>query len=329
MNPAPIIDLIEAFRRSKTMFAAVELGIFDMTPADLSTLCIKLSANSDALERLLDGSVGLGLLERDGSTYRNTDISARYLRRDSADSLCGYILYSNSILFNMWSHLEDSVKEGTNRWQQTFGSDGPIFSHFFKTDEAMRTFLNGMHGLGMLSSPPVVAAFDLSRYRRMVDLGGATGHLAMSAAEKYRGLRTAVFDLPRVIQAMSLPHGRGSASDIDFIAGDFFEDPLPEADLYALGRILHDWSESKIKRLLSKIFEALPAGGGLLIAEKLIAPDRSGPTSAHMQSLNMLICTEGKERTAEEYATLLKDAGFTHVESRVTGAPLDAVLARK
>ena len=64
----------------------------------------------------------------------------------------------------------------------------------------MRTFLNGMHGLGTLSSPLVVAAFDLSGFRHMVDLGGATGHLAMAAAEKYPELHIAVFDLPRVIE---------------------------------------------------------------------------------------------------------------------------------
>jgi acetylserotonin N-methyltransferase len=326
MNPAPIIDLIEAFRRSKTMFAAVELGIFDLTPADLPTLGERLAANADSLERLLDGCVGLGLLERDGSVFRNTEIAARYLRRDSPDALTGYILYSNNVLFNMWSHLEDAVKEGTNRWAQTFGSDEPIFAHFFKTDEAMRTFLKGMHGLGTLSSPPVIAAFDLSGFGRMVDLGGATGHLALAAAEKYPALRAAVFDLPRVIEHAAQ---HADPKRVEFIAGDFFEDPLPEADLYALGRILHDWGEPKIKLLLRKIFDALPAGGGLLIAEKLIAPDRSGPVSAHMQSLNMLICTEGKERTAAEYAILLRAAGFTSVESHVTGAPLDAVLARK
>ena len=324
MTPAPIIELIEAFRRSKTMFAAVELGVFDLTPTDLYVLSAKLDANPDALERLLDGCAGLGLLARDRNVFSNTEIAERYLRRNSADSLTGYILYSNSVLFKMWSNLEDAVKDGSNRWQQTFGSEGPIFSHFFKSDEAMRTFLHGMHGLGMLSSPPVVAAFDLHGFRRLVDLGGATGHLAIAAAEAYPGLRTAVFDLPRVIESAS-----ESAASIEWIAGDFFEDPLPEADLYALGRILHDWSEPKIKRLLSRIFNALPAGGGLLVAEKLIAHDRSGPTSAHMQSLNMLICTEGKERTGAEYESLLKDAGFSDVQARHTGAPLDAVLARK
>ncbi len=110
------------------------------------------------------------------------------------------------------------------------------------------------------------------------------------------------------------------------IAGDFFTDPLPDADLYSVGRILHDWSDEKIHRLLAKIFAALPEGGGLLIAEKLLTPDN---VPAHMQSLNMLVGTEGRERSAAEYEALLRAAGFSKVESRVTGAYLDAMLAIK
>jgi acetylserotonin N-methyltransferase len=43
----------------------------------------------------------------------------------------------------------------------------------------------------------------------------------------------------------------------------------------------------------------------------------------------MLLCTEGKERTLGEYRRLLEDAGFQNVQGRITGSPLDAVLATK
>jgi acetylserotonin O-methyltransferase len=230
----------------------------------------------------------------------------------------------------VWAHLEDAVREGTHRWKQTFGLTGPIFDHFFKTDEAMRTFLMGMHGFGVLSSPKVAAAFDLSRFQKLVDLGGATGHLAIAACERYPNLHAAVFDLPRVIEVAREQVERCSvAARVELIAGDFFRDALPEADLFSVGRILHDWSESKIRALLQKIYARLPSGGGLLIAEKLLAEDKTGPTPAHMQSLNMLVCTEGKERTVGEYRALLEAAGFVDVLGRRTGAPLDAVLALK
>jgi len=96
-----------------------------------------------------------------------------------------------------------------------------------------------------------------------------------------------------------------------------------------VGRILHDWSEPKISLLLQKIYAALPAGGALLIAEKLLHEDRGGKLATHLQSLNMLVCTEGRERTLSEYSALLRAAGFENIEGKVTGAPLDAVLAIK
>ena len=85
----------------------------------------------------------------------------------------------------------------------------------------------------------------------------------------------------------------------------------------------------KVPGPLSVFCARLPSGGGLLIAEKLLAEDKTGPTPAHMQSLNMLVCTEGKERTVSEYRALLEAAGFVDVQGRRTGAPLDAVLALK
>ena len=313
-NPAPILDLIEAFRRSKTMFAAVALGIFDgERPQDA------------ALDRLLEACASLGLLEKRGDEYVNTPVADEYLRRSSPHTLAGYILYSNEALYPMWAHLEDAVREGTPRWRQTFGLEGGIFSHFFQTEQAKRDFLMGMHGFGMLSSPKVAAAFDLSRFHHLVDLGGATGHLALAARERYPNLRVTLFDLPTVIEFARERVG----NEIELVAGDFFVDNLPPADLYAVGRILHDWSDEKIRRLLAKIYAALPAGGALLIAERLLKEDRSGPVATHMQSLNMLVCTEGRERTLSEYTALLRDAGFGEVAAQVTGVALDAILATR
>jgi acetylserotonin N-methyltransferase len=316
LDPAPIVDMIDAFRRSKTMFVALELGVFDG----------ERPAGAD-IARLMDACVSLGLLEKRGEEYFNTPIADEYLGRSSPRSLAGYVRYSNNALYPLWAHLEDAVREGSHRWDQTFGPTpaGGLFSHFFKTESAKRDFLMGMHGFGMLSSPRVVAAFDLSRFHRMVDLGGATGHLALAAKDRYPGLQVALFDLPEVIEFAKEQIGDRA----DFIAGDFFKDPLPPADLYAIGRILHDWSEDKIRLLLARIHTALPDDGALLIAERLIDEDRRGPVGAHMQSLNMLVCTEGRERTLGEYTALLHDAGFATVRGSVTGAPLDAVLAEK
>jgi acetylserotonin N-methyltransferase len=313
-DPAPILELIDAFRRSKTMFTAVQLGIFDGR-----------RPQGAAMDRLLDACVGLGLLVKQRDEYVNTPLADEYLKQSSPRTLSGYIRYSNDALYRLWEHLDDAVMEGTNRWQQTFGAEGSLFTHFFRTPEAQRDFLMGMHGFGMISSAAVIAAFDLSRFTSFVDLGGATGHLALAARDRYPSIKATLFDLPSVIEiAKEFVDDR-----LELVAGDFFVDPLPAGDLYAVGRILHDWAEEKIVTLLAKIYAALPEHGGLLLAEKLLKEDRSGAVATHLQSLNMLVCTEGRERTLREYTRLLEDAGFREVGGRTTGAPLDAVLALK
>lgn len=333
-NPNPVLELLQGFRSSKVMFAAVELRIFDRLLAgsqSAQSLATAIPADLSALSRLLDTCVGLGLVERTpAGEYANTATAAAYLTHSSPQRMTGYIHYSNDVMWGLWSHLEDAIREGTHRWKQQYGWDGPIFSHFFRTDEAKREFLMGMHGFGMMSSPAVVNAVDLSRFQHLCDLGAATGHLPLAACRRYPELRATVFDLPEVIPLAAELIGAAGLSDrIAVVGGDFFRDPLPAADLYSLGRILHDWSLDKIRVLLKKIAAALPAGGGLLVTEKLLHDDKSGPTWAQLQDLNMLVCTEGCERTVAEYAALLEEAGFSSVTAVRTPTPIDALLAIK
>lgn len=333
IDPTPVLDSLDGFRRSKAMFAAMELGFFErlaQSPAGAEAIAREKGLNADAAERLLDACVGMDLLAKKDGVYSNLPVASTYLVRSSPQALVGYIDYSNRVGYRMWGDLETAIRKGTHLWETTYGLKGNIFDHFFKTEDSKRDFLLGMHGMGMLSSPLVVRAFDLGKFSLLVDLGGATGHLALEAVKRYPKLRATVFDLPPVVAAAkqfiaTQPDG----ARVGTVAGDFFADPLPEADLFALGRILHDWSLDKIRVLLKKICDRLPKGGALLIAERLLNVDKTGPLRGQLQSLNMLCCTEGKERNAAEYRALLLEAGFSDAQSRETGSVVDATLAVK
>ena len=329
-----VIGLIEAFRSSKVLFVSVSLGIFDLlerAPASAENLASELHCRPEPLERLLDASVGLGLLHKRGGKYGNQPTASTYLCRANPNTLVGYILYSDKALFPLWAHLENAIREDAPQWKQAFHREGSIFDHFFRTEEAMQTFLSGMHGFGLLSSPLVVSAFDLSRFKKLVDIGGGTGHLAMAACERYPGLSAILFDLPRVIDSVRHQVSLSPvASRIELLKGDFFcYEQIPLADLFGLSRILHDWPDEKASGLLRAINARLPSGGGILISEKLLNEDKTGPIPAQLQSLNMLVCTEGKERTLSEFRALLESTGFTDVRGYITGAPLDAIFAVK
>jgi acetylserotonin O-methyltransferase len=333
-NPEPVLFLIEAFRRSQAMFTAVELRIFDYLetgPLGVGQLASLVKANPDALERLLSTCVHLELLAVDKGAYRNTAVASAYLVRQAENSIVGYIEYSRKALWKLWGELPQAMREGSNRWEQVFGGQGELFSHYYKTEEDKRNFVMGMHAFGLMSSPKVVRAFDLSGFKHLVDLGGATGHLPIAACQAYPQLRASVLDLGPVLDVAREVIGKaGLEARVDTVKADFFKDELPSADLYTLGRILHDWGVSKIERLLAKIYAALPEGGALLVAEKILDESGTGPLWALLQSLNMLVVAEGKERRFSEYKQILETAGFRDVQCVVLpDSPLDAILARK
>jgi acetylserotonin N-methyltransferase len=327
------LELIDGMRASKATFTAVSLGLFDLLhdgPASLDQLATRLECPTHSLERLLGACCGLGLLDLRGGAYRNRPVATRFLRVHSPETLSGYMQYSDRISLRLWGRLEDAVRQGSHRWDQEFGDRQNIFDHFFASEDAKLTFLAGMHGLGLLGSPAIAAAFDLSRFQRLVDVGGGTGHLVIEVCRRYPGIAGCVFDLAPVTPvAQRYITEAGLAARIETADGDFFKDPLPPADLYSLSRILHDWSDEKVRFLLDKIAKALPPRGALLLCEKTLNEERDGPATAYLQSLNMLVCTEGRERTASEYEQLVRDAGFSEFKVHRTGRPLDAMLAVK
>ena len=73
-DPMPVLELLNAFRKSKIMFAASSLGVFESLANQWKTsdeIAKELNANADALERLLGGCVMLGLLIRSHGKFSN------------------------------------------------------------------------------------------------------------------------------------------------------------------------------------------------------------------------------------------------------------------
>ncbi|XP_010150512.1 PREDICTED: N-acetylserotonin O-methyltransferase-like protein, partial [Eurypyga helias] len=201
---------------------------------------------------------------------------------------------------------------------------------YYQSQEVKQRFMAAMHSIAHLTARDVATAFDLSQFKSACDLGGCTGALAHELVQTYPNLKVTVLDLPEVIANTSRfqPSGQHTAP-VTFVSGDFFKDNLPEADLYILSRVLHDWPDEKIHVLLSKISAVCKPGCGILLAETVLDGDKRNRSTALLQSLNMLVQTEGKERSGSEYRGLLEHHGFTDVKIRLTGNLLDVVVCIK
>jgi SAM-dependent methyltransferase len=103
----------------------------------------------------------------------------------------------------------------------------------------------------------------------------------------------------------------GVGDRVRFVAGDFFRDPFPTADVVVMGHILHDWSVDERRQLVRKAYDALPAGGAFIAYDAIVDDDRRVNLPGMLISLTMLIETQGgSDYTAREGLEWLREAGF-------------------
>ncbi|XP_071362793.1 acetylserotonin O-methyltransferase [Trachinotus anak] len=337
--PRKILEYMEGFLISKTVFTSCELGVFDVLlgagrPLSAEEIGQAVGASLDGTQRLLAACTGLQLLnthqDQGQVFYSNTEQASVYLTRSSPLSLFQSIQYSSRTIYLCWHYLTDAVREGRNQYEKAFGvSSKDLFEALYRSDEEMVKFMQLMNSIWNICGKDVVTAFDLSPFKVICDLGGCSGALAKQCTSAYPECTVTIFDLPKVVR-MSREHFVSEADQrISFHQGDFFKDLLLEADLYILARILHDWTDERCIELLSRIYKACKPGGAVLLVEALLREDGSGPLTVQLYSLNMLVQTEGRERTASQYAALLGAAGFTNIQHRLTGKIYDAVLGNK
>ena len=115
----------------------------------------------------------------------------------------------------------------------------------------------------------------------------------------------------------------------EVITGNFFNSIPVSADLYLLKNIIHNWSDEQSVELLMKINEVMKPGGRLLVIEMVVPAGNESSLSKLLDIQMMATMQGGKERTGEEYRTILEKSGFTLTRIVPTIAPISLVEAGK
>ncbi|XP_014029371.1 acetylserotonin O-methyltransferase isoform X2 [Salmo salar] len=283
--PRKILDYMEGFLVSKTLFTACELGVFDLLassqhPLSLEEVALGIRASQDGTERLLAACTGLDLLNTqtlDGQVmYSNTEQSSVYLTQSSPVSLTQSIHYSSKTIYLCWHYLTDAVREGSNQYEKAFGvKSEDLFEALYRSEEEMVKFMQLMNSIWNICGRDVVTAFNLSPFTTIYDLGGCSGALAKQCVLAYPECTVTIFDLPKVVKTSREHFVTNDNQRVSFHEGDFFKDALPDADLYILARILHDWTDVRSIELLTKVYRACRPARSPVIQVSIQRPSMS------------------------------------------------------
>jgi hypothetical protein len=337
VSPARIMEVGMAFWPAKVLLSAIELRLFTelggraLTGAELqSALQLHPRANPDFFDTL----VALRFLHRDGdgplARYRNTEETALFLDRASPQFMGGFLEMANARLYPFWGGLTDGLRTGQpqNEMKQTGAS---MFAELYSQPGRLEQFMDAMSGISAANFQSFADKFDFSRYHTLCDVGGAAGQLSMSAARRHPHLRCTSVDLPVVTEIATRRIAAAGLSDrVTARAVDFFNEPLPRADVITMGMILHDWNLEKKMHLIRAAYDALPAGGAFVVVENLIDDARRENAFGLMMSLNMLIeFGDAFDFTAADFSGWCGQAGFRKMEVIPLGGPASAGIAYK
>jgi predicted O-methyltransferase YrrM len=323
-DPSAIMALATGYWASMVLFTANRLNVFTLLsagPGSADEVAQECGAHPRPMAMLLNACVAQGLLRREDGRYANAAAAEAFLVQGQPGYLGDALKYSDD-LYPVWGRLAETV--GSNSLsipaETILGAD----------PEKTRNFVLGMHNRARGVAACLARSLDLRGRKRLLDVGGGPGTYAILLVSQTPGLSATVLDLPAVVAiGKEIIASSGCGDRIEAVAGDYALTPFPGGyDVVLMSGILHRETPERCRRLLTKAFDALRAGGLAVVSDVFFEDEaRDSPPFATLFALNMLLTSEhGSAHAKTEMARWMAEAGFLGVEARPLPPPMPHTL---
>ncbi|HUH92929.1 MAG TPA: methyltransferase [Casimicrobiaceae bacterium] len=317
-----LLHWLHGFRASCMITTAVKLGLLDHIDASalsVELLAARLRAHEPSLRRFLRALEALGIVESHANAVGLTPLGRLLI--DSRAGVRDWAVLTGEEYLPAWSKLGYSVMTGEPSFRTVFGMD--VWEHRRAHPELDASFNRAMAAQQARARRTVLSAYDFSSCRLAVDVGGGSGALMVHILQQYPDARGLVFDQPHVVERAHAALAAGGVLDRCRIAGGSFLDSVPAGgDAYILQHVLHDWNDADCVTILRRCCEAMAPSSALLVVENIVHEGAARTDPLAMLDLHMLVMFGGRERTLNEYRSLLRSAGLEirrYVPSRPYG----------
>lgn len=327
-----IMEVGLSFWKARALLTAVELDIFSKLaerPMSCEELRESLGLHGRGFQDFLRVLVTLEMLNECHDGYANAPVSDYYLDRAKPTYIGGFLELAATRLYPLWGELRQAL--ATGEAQNEAKREENYYDNLCENHDRLAQFLRAMDGVSMRAAVRIAEQFPWETYQTFIDIGGARGALAVQLAQQRGHLTGGCFDLPAVRPYFNdYVRQFGLQERIRFYEGDFFQDPLPSAQVLLLGHVLHNWNVDQRRYLIQKVYNALPAGGGLIVYEWLSGEGRDADVLVPLMSLNMLLATrEGGGSSLIELRGWMQEAGFRQIRTEPLVGPCSMVVGLK
>lgn len=296
---------------SQLVYVTAKLKLADLVaigPRTSEELAGLTDTQPDMMYRVLRALASIGIFEENESHQFTSTPLAETLRSDLPNSQWALAIMMGEEHFRCWGELMYSLQTGKKSFDHLY--DQPIFEYLNDHPESAKIFDAAMTSVHGRESLPMATAYDFSQFKSLVDIGGGNGSLLSTILSEHESVNGSIYDLFSVINRTQQSISNSPVEDrIELLSGNFFEAIPAGFDCYLMRHIIHDWTDEECGIILQNCHAAMPDQAKLLIAESVI-PTGNEPFFGKLLDITMMLIPGGKERTEEEYRTLLADNGF-------------------
>jgi len=321
LTPELILQLATSFMATRYLIAAVEVGMFEAlgdAALDLDALAARIAVPKRTTRICADAMAALGLLERDGSLYRNSPAADAFLSGRGARDLRPF-LRSMDRTYPAWAEFTEAIRAGR----------GPGF--ITRMDpEAQRVYSAGVESVSVGSARALAESYEFDRHRQLLDLGGGTGSFLVPILERHLAIECGLFELPQVV-TLARENLKAHESDgrVRFYEGDLLQDQLPTGyDAFLLANVVHIFTPEHNRDLLERVHASAPSGARLLLVDFWTDPTHTQPVFAAIMAGQFLLSGgEGDVYSEDEIRDMLAATGWMMIERRVLTGPASLLVA--
>ena len=304
--------MVGGFAATQLLVTAARLSIADRVAAgneSIASLAPQIGAESDSLLRFLRMLAVLGVLKQIGAEHFTLTPMGRLLCADHPESMRARVLFVGAINYPTAQASIHSVMTGGKAFDHVFGM--PLFDYLDGQPDLRAIFGGLMSDSVETRAEGICSVYDFSDASLIVDVGGSEGTLLkaiLMAAPLARGI---VFDRPSVASAERHQSGSDAMAGVSFLGGDMFDAIAPVgADIYILSNIIHDWDDAASRLILRNCHAAMRQDSRLLIIEEILPTRVEQAPATVANDYSMLLLTGGRQRTRQEFVSLLKTSGL-------------------
>ena len=312
-----ISDIAFSFMASKALFAALHVNLFSILSEQslsASDVAQQSSLDVDRATTLLTALSSLGLVRRDGDAYCNSPAAEAFLVKGRKYDFGDYLRFQiDRQMYPFMTQLNDALTDQLNDDQVASYED------WFSDPEEARLYSQSQHSGSLGPGRSLAKLVDLSKARKLLDIGGGTGAMSISLCKAYPDLTSTVLDFPTVADV-----GRGFVAEaglsarIRYKPGNALADTWPgPADAVLMSYLFSGVPGRSLPGLVRKTMEILEPGGHFMIHDFMVENDREGPKLASLWQLqHTAFNPQAKSITNGYVVDLMEAAGFTDIHDQ-------------